>query len=299
MIYFVLRRSSKLVYRDRQRFTPSTFHHHGERRKGHPDHPPAQLEHHFLSAPPPSVSSRGVCRPLPASWSSPECVVPSPHLSGIARSPRPHSAGLSLRRRRSTSANGSANRTAAAPAKASTRRIAWRSRPPPPHRRHSRALSELLKRPPHRPRRHRRPRLERRGASGQPGHHVRRRRVGQVFETDNVGATWTPIFDKRTSYSVGTVVVDPKNPSTVWVGTGEQFAAECRTWRRRLSLRRRGKAVEARGLEVRAHRAHSHRSHNSDVVYVAAQGPLWSDGGNTVSTKPPTVKQERGRQVMR
>ena len=44
---------------------------------------------------------------------------------------------------------------------------------------------------------------------------------GGVFKTDNGGATWTLIIDRQTSYSVGRVVVDPRNPSTVWVGTGE------------------------------------------------------------------------------
>jgi len=38
---------------------------------------------------------------------------------------------------------------------------------------------------------------------------------GGLFKTDKGGATWTPIFDNQTSYSVGTVVVDPRNPSTV------------------------------------------------------------------------------------
>jgi photosystem II stability/assembly factor-like uncharacterized protein len=44
---------------------------------------------------------------------------------------------------------------------------------------------------------------------------------GGVWKTTNSGTTWTPIFDSEGSYSIGTVVLDPKNPNVVWVGTGE------------------------------------------------------------------------------
>ncbi len=39
--------------------------------------------------------------------------------------------------------------------------------------------------------------------------------------TDNNGTTWTPVFDNYGSYSIGWITIDPKNPSIVWVGTGE------------------------------------------------------------------------------
>src|SRR5262249_41442560 len=44
---------------------------------------------------------------------------------------------------------------------------------------------------------------------------------GGVWKTTNSGTTWTPVFDSQSSYSIGTVVLDPKNSSVVWVGTGE------------------------------------------------------------------------------
>ncbi|HLL15665.1 MAG TPA: hypothetical protein VK388_11415, partial [Pyrinomonadaceae bacterium] len=44
---------------------------------------------------------------------------------------------------------------------------------------------------------------------------------GGVWKTVNAGTTWTPVFDNEGSYSIGVVVLDPKNPLTVWVGTGE------------------------------------------------------------------------------
>src|SRR5688500_12709701 len=42
---------------------------------------------------------------------------------------------------------------------------------------------------------------------------------GGVWKTTNAGTTWTPIFDNEASYSIGTVVIDTKNPNVVWVGT--------------------------------------------------------------------------------
>lgn len=44
---------------------------------------------------------------------------------------------------------------------------------------------------------------------------------GNIFMTYNNGTTWTPVFDNYGSYSIGTITIDPKNPSIVWVGTGE------------------------------------------------------------------------------
>src|SRR5205814_1532193 len=44
---------------------------------------------------------------------------------------------------------------------------------------------------------------------------------GGVWKTVNGGTTWTPIFDNEGSFSIGAIAMDPKNPSTIWVGTGE------------------------------------------------------------------------------
>ena len=44
---------------------------------------------------------------------------------------------------------------------------------------------------------------------------------GNIFSTTNNGTTWTPVFDTYGSYSIGWIAIDPKNPSIVWVGTGE------------------------------------------------------------------------------
>jgi hypothetical protein len=44
---------------------------------------------------------------------------------------------------------------------------------------------------------------------------------GGVWRTTNGGANWTPIMYTAQSLAIGTVTIDPANPTTVWVGTGE------------------------------------------------------------------------------
>lgn len=42
-----------------------------------------------------------------------------------------------------------------------------------------------------------------------------------VWKSDNNGITWTPVFHKEATVSVGDVAVAPSAPDIVWVGTGE------------------------------------------------------------------------------
>ena len=44
---------------------------------------------------------------------------------------------------------------------------------------------------------------------------------GGLWKTENAGTTWSPLFDKQSSYSTGCVTIDSNNPSTIWLGTGE------------------------------------------------------------------------------
>ncbi|MCU0305262.1 MAG: hypothetical protein MUC56_14515 [Thermoanaerobaculales bacterium] len=47
---------------------------------------------------------------------------------------------------------------------------------------------------------------------------------GSLWKTVNRGTTFTPVFDGQSSFSIGAVTIDPSNPHTVWVGTGENNA---------------------------------------------------------------------------
>ena len=53
---------------------------------------------------------------------------------------------------------------------------------------------------------------------------------GGVWKTVNAGTTWTPLFDKETSYSIGCLTLDPSAPDTVWVGTGEAVSGRHVAW---------------------------------------------------------------------
>ncbi len=104
---------------------------------------------------------------------------------------------------------------------------------------------------------------------------------GGVWKTSNAGITWTPIFDDQTSYSIGCVTVDPNNPNTVWVGTGENVGGRHIGFGDGIyKSEDGGKNWTNMGLQSSEHisKIIVHPD-NSDVLYVAVQGPLWSSGG--------------------
>ncbi len=104
---------------------------------------------------------------------------------------------------------------------------------------------------------------------------------GNLWKTTNAGTTWTPVFDDQGSYSIGCVTIDPNNPSVVWVGTGENVGGRHVGYGDGVYRSRDGGATWERvGLETSEHVAKIVVDpRDSDVVYVAAQGPLWSAGG--------------------
>lgn len=105
---------------------------------------------------------------------------------------------------------------------------------------------------------------------------------GGVWKTVNAGTTWTPIFDDQPSYSIGCVAIDPLNPFTVWVGTGENNSQRSVGYGDGVykSLDG-GKHWKRMGLENSGHTGKILIDpRDSKVVYVAAQGPLWSAGGD-------------------
>jgi photosystem II stability/assembly factor-like uncharacterized protein len=104
---------------------------------------------------------------------------------------------------------------------------------------------------------------------------------GGVWKTENGGTTWTPIFDAQGSYSIGCVSLDPSNPETVWVGTGENVSGRHVGFGDGVykSLNG-GKTWANMGLPKSEHIGRILVDpRNSDVVFVAAEGPLWSAGG--------------------
>jgi len=104
---------------------------------------------------------------------------------------------------------------------------------------------------------------------------------GNLWKTTNAGTTFTPIFENYGSYSIGCVTVDPNHPATVWVGTGEAVGGRHVGYGDGVYVSHdAGKSFTNTGLEKTEHIAKILVDpRDSDVVYVAAQGPLWSSGG--------------------
>ncbi|SMD42266.1 Sortilin, neurotensin receptor 3 [Aquiflexum balticum DSM 16537] len=104
---------------------------------------------------------------------------------------------------------------------------------------------------------------------------------GGLWKTTNSGTTWTPVFDAQASYSIGTVALDPRNPEVVWVGTGENVSGRHVGWGDGVYKSMDGGATwQQMGLKNSEHIGRILIDpRNSEVVYVAAEGPLWSSGG--------------------
>lgn len=104
---------------------------------------------------------------------------------------------------------------------------------------------------------------------------------GGVWKTVNSGTTYTPIFDSQGSYSIGCVTMDPNNPSTIWVGTGENNNQRSVAYGDGIYLSKDGGASwKNMGLKNSEHISKIIvHPQDSDVVWVAAVGPLWSSGG--------------------
>jgi len=104
---------------------------------------------------------------------------------------------------------------------------------------------------------------------------------GGVWRTENSGTTWEPLFDGEGSYSIGCITLDPSNPARIWVGTGENVGGRHVGFGDGLYLSNDGgKSWTNMGLPKSEHisKIVVHPD-NSNVVWVASQGPLWSPGG--------------------
>ncbi len=105
---------------------------------------------------------------------------------------------------------------------------------------------------------------------------------GGVWKTENRGTTWTPIFENEDAYSIGCISIDPNNPNTVWVGSGENVSGRHVGYGSGVFRSRDGgQSWENLGLKNSEHIGMIRVDpRDSNTIFVAAQGPLWSGGGD-------------------
>ncbi len=104
---------------------------------------------------------------------------------------------------------------------------------------------------------------------------------GGVWKTENAGTTWTSLFDGQGSYSIGSLGLDPNDSNRIWVGTGENTGSRHLGFGDGIYLSNDGgKNWAKKGLQESSQLS-TIIVHPDDpnTVWVAAQGPLWSPGG--------------------
>jgi len=105
---------------------------------------------------------------------------------------------------------------------------------------------------------------------------------GGVWKTTNAGVTFSSIFDGHGSYSIGCVSVSPHDRHTVWVGTGENNSQRSVGYGDGVyKSTDGGQSFVKVGLENSEHIGMiAIHPTEPNTVFVAAQGPLWKDGGD-------------------
>ena len=105
---------------------------------------------------------------------------------------------------------------------------------------------------------------------------------GNLWKTENAGTTWTALFENEGSYSLGVIALDPNDPNVVWVGSGENNAQRSVAFGDGVYRSQDGgKSWTNMGLEDSGHIGQIWiNPEDSSHLRVAAQGPLWSEGGD-------------------
>src|SRR5713101_5164266 len=102
---------------------------------------------------------------------------------------------------------------------------------------------------------------------------------GGVWKSDDSGTRYRPVFDEQPVQSIGAIALDPKNSKNVWVGSGE-------SWTRNSVSIGNGIYKSTDGGETWTHSGLEKSERiakiavspkNSDTVFAAVPGALWSD----------------------
>src|SRR5213595_337960 len=105
---------------------------------------------------------------------------------------------------------------------------------------------------------------------------------GGIWKSDDGGTRFRPVFDEQAVQSIGAIAIDPKNTKNIWVGTGESWT------RNSVSIgdgvyrsTDTGESWTHVGLEKSERVAKIVISpRNSDTVFAAVPGALWSDSAD-------------------
>jgi photosystem II stability/assembly factor-like uncharacterized protein/outer membrane lipoprotein-sorting protein len=102
---------------------------------------------------------------------------------------------------------------------------------------------------------------------------------GGVWKSQDGATTFTPVFDKESVQSIGSIAIDPSNPMTVWVGSGE-------SWMRNSVSVGDGIYKSTDGGESWTNMGLKNSEHivrvlvhpqQSDTIYACVPGKLWSE----------------------
>lgn len=105
---------------------------------------------------------------------------------------------------------------------------------------------------------------------------------GGVWKSENGGTTYKPVMDEMPVQSIGAIALDPRNAENVWVGSGE-------AWTRNSVSIGDGiyKSTDGGNTWANVGLPNSERiakivvsPANSDTVYAAVPGKLWSDSSD-------------------
>jgi photosystem II stability/assembly factor-like uncharacterized protein len=102
---------------------------------------------------------------------------------------------------------------------------------------------------------------------------------GGIFRTDNGGTTWKALFQHQKVASIGAIAIDPRNPSVIWVGTGEANVRNDVSFGDGVY-----KSTDGGRHWKRVGLAHTFQisrivvnPHNPNIVLVAAMGSPWAN----------------------
>ena len=100
---------------------------------------------------------------------------------------------------------------------------------------------------------------------------------GGLWKSINAGISWDPIFDEEDVASIGAVAINQKNPSEIWVGTGEGNPRNSHNSGigiyRSLDAGRTWKLMGLKNSRL-IHRIIIHRD-DPNIIYVGALGSAW------------------------